>query len=342
LILCNQSINQSIWKVKMCSISNGELIIGLLVCIATLVYCGPKLFYYILLEPYRQTLSNGTYYATRWCLVMCLCFVSHIFMFAIGLREGMIAIDAIAQNYINLINNTLLLVLVYYGLKDSIDAGKMTEEPFLQKNLPLIKLQSINRSTSILKFIANPILVVVYFAEQLNWPAIVYNVMNLIISTLTSHKAIQYLNVILAQLKNVETNFKLAQQSEMLNNGERVRVHMHGEHDAAQQYDLAKVDLKDHSIPLEIRMKALAKQIKALNVVINSIRSFLILNIFLSVSSIRTYFESNWNDCYYDSSAYSYSINSFLTAIGVVGFSMAVFSVPPPPGVTVGKVLFGN
>jgi len=314
-----------------CGITDSELIIGLVISLLTLLYCVPKLIYYVLLESYRPVVIKSTYWLTRWSLFLCLCFLTYIFLYFIGTREGMMAINVVAGNYISSLSSTLMAMLVYYGLNDKIEAGKFNEQLLHEKGLSIRSFYNLNYRGTIAKLILNPLCVSIFFITEKNWPALVYILLNLGLVAHLTHVAIVFIGVFIAQTTNVIESLKqqqAGQASFQQGQGYQAATNVHTEGAASDE-----VDITNNSIPIATRIAFVEKQLGGLKKVRTMIRVFLIITLVSNLTSIGSYW-NDWNGCFYDSNDWSYSINGCLYAFTIVSFSQFVFATPKPIGVT--------
>jgi len=247
------------------------------------------------------------------------------------------ATNVIAENYIGNLSSTLMIMLIYYGLKDKIESGKFNEQPLIDNNLPLSYLYTLNLRTTVMKLILNPFCVSLFFIIEANWPALVFILLNLVLIIHCSHIGIKTIGVILGQMTTMIDNLKL-QEKGQASQQQRQGYQASNVHAPDHDDDSVVIDMADPNIPLQTRIDYMEKQLGGMKKIRTMIRIFLIVAIFSNVSSIGSYWD-DWNDCFYDTSDWSYTINGCLYAFTIVGFAQYVFAAPKPPNLTVRQVL---
>jgi len=326
----------------MACISSAELILNLIMAIMTLAYCMPPLIYHLMLRPYREKFDPAEFYTALGTLFMCACYFMHILMFALPESNTLIAFNAGAENYVGSFSSTLVLMLVYYGMKGKIDAGKMSEQPLIDKKLPLSYLNKVNFHTTVVKIVSNPIFMYLFYALDRNWPALIFILINCSVIIFCVKLALEYLRLICEQLKIFTDKMKAEQSQQSVQvqysgQEESKGMVIHTSGDGAVSLD--DVDPSNREIPIAIRIAFLEKQHLNFSKITRMLRLFLGITIVTSCLSCKQYFFNDWNYCYYDTSLWAYTVNGFFCVITIFGFGSFVSAVKPPKLITPGQVI---
>jgi len=262
-------------------------------------------------------------------------------MFALTESNTLIAFNAGAENYVSSLCSTYAMMLVYYGLKDKIDSGKFPESILTEKNLSLTNLNKVNFHTTVIKIVSNPILMYLYYALNKNWPALIFILINLSVIMYCIKLVLQFLYVILDQMKAVLDKLRLEQSSQLQVQVEESKgkvIHSSGDNDPSK-YDI--IEPFNHNIPIEVRIAFMQKQYNDFSKIPRTVKFFMGLTVVSSCFSCKQYFFEDWNYCYYDTSLWAYTVNGIFCVLSITGFTTFVNVIKPPKLVTPGQV-FSN